>query len=272
MTANICALFLCHINQFHCCLSPFMSILNFFLSICLLPNVFRYPHLRFQPVNNKEHIHCFPFSVKAPKAPCSHSCKSLCDGIQFSSLNVFENRNSTNKHSPDFFSESKGPALHEKFQQLLNSTLKAVKSHETAAQCLKKTVYPIKFKTGVNPGFDFGFSVFPAALRHWQTSSWCCCNNHHRFPSAKAARQGLQPGTTRQCLHSPSCHAAMQGRAVAWHRTIPPGSWKGTIQLRGDVALPGNTGPLRPRHARHPRGLGPGWYESHRHYKEKKNT
>lgn len=116
--ANICTLYLCHINQFHCCLSPFMSILIFFLSICLLPNVFHYPHLRLQSVNNREYIHCFPFSVKAPKAPCSHSCKSLCDREQFSSLSVFENRNSANKHSPDFFSKSKGPTLHGKCHKL----------------------------------------------------------------------------------------------------------------------------------------------------------
>lgn len=37
MIANICTLYLCHINQFHCCLSPFMSILIFFLfAFCLM--------------------------------------------------------------------------------------------------------------------------------------------------------------------------------------------------------------------------------------------
>lgn len=117
MIANICTLYLSHINGFHRCLSPFMSILIFFLSVCFLPNVSHYPHWCLQSVINREYTRCFPFSAKTPKAPCSHSSKSLCDSQQFFSLAIFESRNSAGKHNPGFYSESKAPAHHRKFHK-----------------------------------------------------------------------------------------------------------------------------------------------------------
>lgn len=103
----------------------------------------------------------------------------------------------------------------------LNSILKAVKSHEANAHCPKKTVYPLKLKIGVNMevNFDFGFSLLTAALRHWQTSSCCCCNSHQSFPAAEKALARLAAQNlscnTRKRLHSLSSYVTVQAQAVA---------------------------------------------------------
>lgn len=105
----------------------------------------------------------------------------------------------------------------------LNSILKAVKSRGKCAlpkeNCI--TVYPLKFKIGVNTefNFDFGFSLLAAALRRWQTSSCCCCNSHQSFPAAEKALARLAAQNlscnTRKRLHSLSSYVTVQAQAVA---------------------------------------------------------